>query len=230
LVLDIVSCNIERMLMPKKAIVPANTPWNWSEKSEAVTCYMLTGNMRVVAETTGIPYDTLTDWRKTDWWQQLVEELRTAKKAHTGNKLSAIVNNSLELLTDRLENGDWVLNNKTGQMTRRPVSLRDATQLTNSLMTRQLQMEELADRMEHRRETVQDTLKILAKEFQKWNRIQNKGATEVAFKETENAVHDQWEERLQEGSGKVYQQAGSEEEEGGAECSTTDNGASGQGT
>jgi hypothetical protein len=185
--------------------------YTWQKKVEVVTKYMSLGNMRLVSELCSVPYETLYDWRKQDWWKQLVEEIRVAKKAKTNQKLTDIIDISLEIVADRLENGDFVLNQKTGQVERKPVSVRDASTITNNLLTRQIQMEEMASKADVQRDTIQETLKILAKEFSKWN---NKSAAkpviDVNFKEVTNAVHDEREEGLQEGSSEVYEQTGSE--------------------
>jgi hypothetical protein len=162
---------------------------SWSEKTKAVQLYMLNGNMRLVSELVGIPYQTLMDWKRTEWWPSLVEELRNAKRAKTGTKLSSIIDTSLEIIQDRLENGDYILNNKTGQIERKPVTLRDTAALTNSLLTRQMQMEEIADRMENSKTTVQETLTLLAKEFQKMTK-KTTDYVDVEIKETTNAIHE----------------------------------------
>jgi hypothetical protein len=160
------------------------TKYSWSEKTEVVKKYMLLGNMRLVSELMNIPYDTLSGWRKQDWWVELHDEIRKAQKAKTNTKLSTIIEDSLEMIQDRIQNGDWVLNQKTGEMQRKAVPLRDVGNLTNQLLTRQLQLEELSERMEHRKESVQETLQLLAKEFSKWQRIQNKStATDVEIKD-----------------------------------------------
>lgn len=165
----------------------------WSDKSKACTLYMTNGNMRTVSELMDIPYATLCDWKNSDWWQQLVEEIRNAKRAKTGTKLSTIIDTSLEVVLDRLQNGDFILNNKTGKLERRKVSLRDAATVTNNLITRQLQMEELADKMDTNKATVQDTLAMLAKEFQKMNKQKQKAlATDVTFTEVvDNALDEE---------------------------------------
>jgi hypothetical protein len=161
--------------------------YTWEKKIEVASKYMQLGNMRLVSELTDVNYQTIADWRKTDWWMILIDELKQAKKAKTGQKLAEIIDQSIEVVTDRLENGDWVLNNKTGEMQRRPVSLRDAAQVTNNLITRQIQMEELAEKITTRKETVQETLKVLAGEFAKWNRTQkNKDAETIPYKEIQS--------------------------------------------
>lgn len=207
--------------------VSAKEKYPWSVKTEVVTRYMSVGNMRLISEVMNIPYNTLVDWKKEPWWADLVEEVRKAKRSKTNNKITRIIEDSLELIEDRLANGDFILNNKTGQIERKPVPLRDVANVTNQLLTRQLQLEELSDKMEQRSETVQETLKLLAKEFSKWQRIQNKSnSTTVEVKENNLALHDQWETRLQEGSGEVYEQTFGSEEEGGAEQSSSYDGES----
>lgn len=146
--------------------------YTWSEKADVVSFYMSVGNMRLVSEKKNIPYPTLCDWKKSEWWPTLVDELRLAKKLKQNAKIDTILESGIEVIKDRLENGDFILNNKTGVVQRKPVSLRDAGQITNALMTRQIQMEELAQRMDHRESSMKDTLDLLAKEFQKWNRLQ----------------------------------------------------------
>lgn len=154
--------------------VPARNGYPWSVKTEVVTRYMSVGNMRLVSEVMEIPYDTLLTWKKEPWWTELVNEVRKAKQSKTNQKITKIIEDSLAIIEDRLENGDFILNNKTGEVQRKPVPLRDVANVTNQLLTRQLQLEELSDKMEHRNETVQETLKLLANEFSKWQRIQNK--------------------------------------------------------
>jgi hypothetical protein len=193
--------------------VTAVSPYSWSDKTKAVQLYMLNGNMRIVSEVTSVPYDTLCDWKKQEWWATVVDELRAAAKAKRGTKLSHIVDVSLELVQDRLEKGDWIYNQKTGQLVRKPVSLRDVAQVTNNLMDKQIQLETLADKVDNNKTTVQETLAMLAKEFQKLNRNKQKtDAVDAVIKELPDALHDEWEEGLQEGSGEVHLKTRSEEE------------------
>ena len=158
----------------------AVTTWSWSDKTEAAKKYMLLGNMRIVSELTGISYNTLCDWRKQDWWSTLIDEIKAAQKAKRNTKMNEVIDESMEIIHDRIVNGDFILNNKTGEIQRKPVTLRDIGNLTNQLLTRQAQLEEITNRMENNKETVQETLKTLAKEFAKWQRISNKNqATDV---------------------------------------------------
>ena len=165
---------------------------------------MTLGNMRVVSEMSGFSYDTLTAWKKEEWWQPLVEELRNARNAQKGAKLENIIEESLEVVADRLKNGEVIFNSKTGELVRKPVSLRDASTVTNQLLTRQLQLEELGHKLDGDKTTVKETLTMLAKEFSKWNRIQNGKATDAIYEERETG--------LQAGSSSLYLETGSEKE------------------
>ncbi len=185
--------------------------YTWAEKTDAAKRWIVLGNMRLVSEVTGIPYNTLHDWRKQDWWSDLITEVKNGQKAQRNTKMNTVIEDSIEVIHDRILNGDVILNNKTGELQRKPVNLRDVGNLTNQLLTRQMQMEELSERMESRKETVQETLTMLAKEFSKWQRIQNKqNATDVEV--IEDAVHEEREEGLQEGSSPIHLETGSQEE------------------
>lgn len=185
--------------------------YTWADKTEAAKRWITLGNMRLVAEVTGISYNTLHDWRKQDWWAELIQEVKNGQKAQRNTKMNTVIEDSIEVIHDRILNGDVILNNKTGELQRKPVNLRDVGNLTNQLLTRQMQMEELSERMESRKETVQETLSMLAKEFSKWQRIQNKqNATDVEV--IDNAIHEEREEGLQEGSSSVHIETGSQEE------------------
>lgn len=185
--------------------------YTWAEKTDAAKRWIVLGNMRLVSEVTGIPYNTLHDWRKQDWWSDLITEVKNGQKAQRNTKINTVIEDSIGVIHDRILNGDVILNNKTGELQRKPVNLRDVGNLTNQLLTRQMQMEELSERMESRKETVQETLSMLAKEFTKWQRIQNKQtATDVEV--IEDAIHEEREEGLQEGSSSVHLETRSQEE------------------
>lgn len=147
--------------------LPEKRVSNWETKVRCVEKYLLLGNLRVISEQEGVKYDTLIDWKKSDWWKQLADEIRAARTSKKANKLSDIVNTSLEAIEDRLKNGDYVLNVKTGKIERRKVSLRDLNALTNNMLARQLQLEEFADKVEQRTESSEQIMASLAKEFAK---------------------------------------------------------------
>ena len=157
---------------------------SWAKRFDVVARYMLLGNGKLVAEQTGVSYDTLMDWRQSDWWPEVVQQLRRQGKKKTSDTLVKVVENSLDIVSERLDQGDWVLNQKTGKLVRKPVTAKDAAQIANNLLQRQIQVEDIVYAVENKQESVKDTLAMLAKEFQKLNRNTSKKETiDVEMKE-----------------------------------------------
>lgn len=170
-----------------------------SAKLEAVKLWLLTGNLRHTSAALNIPYITLQSWRYSEWWKELVEDLKTEENIQLNQKLRKIAEKSLEVLEDRLQNGDYVLDKQTGKLVRKPVNLRDTTLAYNSLHDRrQKLLEKKEDKQENKQ--VMDRLSALAQKFEEIaNRKQPIQVTDVMFVESTDAVHDQREEGLQEG-------------------------------
>ena len=188
---------------------------------EAVSRYMLLGNMRIVSEQVGIPYSVLYEWKKSDWWSEMVDQIKRQKKTKTNEHLTKIIETSLEAVQDRLDHGDFFMNVKTGKVERKPVSAKDANSIATNLLQRQIQLEELVERSQKTEDTVQDVLSKIALEFKRWNK--NK-ATDIEYVEimedSNRAIYDQRQEGLQEGSGEIHISSGSNQETSGAEQSS----------
>ena len=196
--------------------------FNVEKRIEVVTKYLALGNMRLVAELTGVSHQLCRLWKTQPWWKEMEDEIKASRTLQLDNKLSKIVDKSLETIADRLENGDVVFNQKTGQVVRKEVSLKDATKVATDLLTRQAVIQKQEDDRVVQKDngTIQDQLKLLAAEFAKFNGRNTGPVQDIPFVETNDALHDERTPRLQEGSGEVYLEAGCEEEEGEAECSS----------
>jgi hypothetical protein len=156
----------------------------WDKRLEVVSRFMLLGNMRVVAEQTNIHYTTLMEWKKSEWWPDLVEQLKRQKKNKQNDSLTKIIEQSLDILQDRLEGGDWVHDQKRGGLIRKPVSAKDAVAIANSMMQRQEIIEAAMERSNDGEETREEQLLKLAQEFQRWaKKKQNKEVIDVEVKE-----------------------------------------------
>ena len=202
-----------------------NQPYSEEQKIAAVTAYLAVGNMRIVSGATGIAYGLLRIWKTKPWWKEYEYEIKNAKRSETKDKLSKIVDKSLALIEDRLENGEMVLNNKTGKLVRKPVALRDISKLTNDMLERQekLDKQKLDESALQTQETMADTLKLLAAEFAKFNGSKKKEIIDVTdvTEVQENALHEEgWYEGLQTGIPEVPGDSGTETQPSGAECSS----------
>lgn len=206
----------------RRVTAKVRNEWPIEKRIECVSKYLVLGNLSLVAQLTGVSIATLEVWKKQPWWADLTNEVKATRRVQQDSKLSQIVDRALDTIADRLENGEHVYDQKTGQIVRKPVALRDANVTANTLMQRQAILEKLhrEDNSNKETKTIQEQLTFLANEFAKFNKRQNSLATTVEYKEIEDdAVHEEWEEGLQEGSEGIHQPTGSSEETDRAERS-----------
>lgn len=141
--------------------------YTWEKKYATVAVYLKCGSLRETERNTGVPAVTIENWRKSPWWDNIVNEIKTAQHTQQDNKLSQIINKALNKIEDALDNGELILNNKTGEMVRKPVGLRDATRAASELMQRQMAVNKTLAIEQVQKQTVDETLKYLATEFAK---------------------------------------------------------------
>lgn len=198
-----------------------NATWSIEKKIEAVTTWLALGNLRHVAAVTGVSYGMIKQWRIQPWWKDVEAEIIASRRIQSANKLSKIVDKSLDVIDDRLDNGDFIYNSKSGELLRKPVTLRDATSAANALMQRAAIIEKLNkdEAVVEATASIQEQLVSLAAEFAKMNKRDNSKATTIDYTEVgeDNAVHEEREARLQEGGGEIYEPSGSNQEAFGAE-------------
>lgn len=142
--------------------------YTWEKKYSVVAIYLANGSLRDTEVSTGVPAQTIENWRKSPWWPDLVDQIKTAQTTQLNTKLSKLINKSLAVVEDTLEHGELILNNKTGELVRKPVGIRDATRAASELMQRQVQLNKTIQTEQHQA-TMEDTLRSLAQEFAKWN-------------------------------------------------------------
>ena len=141
-----------------------NSPYSWDKKVQAVTSYLVLGDMSLVAALIKIPHQTVRLWKTKDWWKEVEGTIREQNNIQTNAKLKKIVDKSLDTVMDRLEEGDFQYDPKTGRFVRKPVLLRDAAKAAEVMMHRQdlmnqIQIQKLAV------PTVDEALKRIAAEF-----------------------------------------------------------------
>lgn len=127
----------------RRAIDGTMRRWSDSQKVEAVHTYLILGSLKLVSGALKIPFDTLKVWKASEWWKSMIEDLRVQEDLQLSSRLRKIVDKSYDVVEDRLENGDFVYNQKTGQLRRKPVSMRDAHKVAMDLTA---QKEHLIDR------------------------------------------------------------------------------------
>jgi ribosomal protein S8E len=210
---------------------PPNGRWSPEKKIEVVTKWLALGNLRLVSELTGVSYGLVRLWRIEPWWKDLEAEIKASRRIQTDTKLAKIVERSLETVADRLENGNFKYNRKTGEVDRIPISALEANKIASDMLTQQniLAKQEVLETTAQQAQSVQDTIKLLFNEFAKFN---TKRTVEVVATEVTDAVHDQREEGLQEAVRPLRWETGEhsqEEPDQSSESSDGEGGSSPQG-
>jgi hypothetical protein len=152
--------------------------WSDSQKLEAVKTYLILGNLTLTASALGIPHNTVKTWKKSEWWKTIEQELMVQEDLQLGDRLKKIVNKSYDVIEDRMANGDFVYDQKTGEMRRKPVNMKDAHKVG-------LDLQERRDELVRRHvegdtittDKIEKTLLDLAKRFEDIANGANKKAT-----------------------------------------------------
>lgn len=104
------------------------------QKLETVQSYMLLGNLAMTARVLKIPEETVRHWKASTWWREIEGELKIQDEMQLSARLKNIMEKSLEVTEERLENGDYVYNQKTGAIRRKPVNMKDAHKVSMDLI------------------------------------------------------------------------------------------------
>lgn len=119
--------------------------WTESKKREVIHTYLVTGNVAMTARIMDVPEDTLRYWRRQDWWDEWVREIRHSGKVELSGKMKKIVEASVAVIEDRILNGDFVFDQKSGEVVRKPVNLKDAHKVAIDMVDRQGLLEQEVD-------------------------------------------------------------------------------------
>ena len=205
----------------KKAGDPGQ--WPQSKKTEAVLTWLTTGNMSQTSVMLGVPLQTLNLWKRSTWWKDIVDGIHDDDKVELDAKYQKIIRKALTVVDDRLENGNFMMDQKTGQIVRVPVNMADTHRVMKDLVDQQLTLRIDKKTEEINLETVNDKLKKLAEQFQTMagggKKLLKVGQIYEVEGETD-AVHDQRKEGHSQGEQAVQFQAGAEEEQSTTEQST----------
>lgn len=162
--------------------------WSDQQKIEAVQAFILYGKMPAVEAVTGIPRNTLSNWKYMDWWKDLEAELRASDDIELSGKLKKLIDKSVDVLADRMDKGDFFYDQKTGELRRKPVSLRDAHVVTKDLIT---QRRVLDNKPVQATETsMEQTLQMLASKFEEFAKTIRRNE-QVIEGEVIDAIHEE---------------------------------------
>ncbi len=207
----------------------AHQPGWWPEKKkiEAVTAWMSSGSLPIASATTGVPLETIRTWRRMPWWKEIESQIKDEDNQELDAKFSKIIKKTLDTIEDRLDNGNFQLDPKTGRVLRVPVNLRDTHRVMTDIVDKRKVIRN-EPTTTNSSDGVNDRLVKLASQFaefalkQKGTEMKQTG--EIYEGDWSDAVHEERETGLQKGVLEVPQRRGTEEEQGSSERSTTNNG------
>lgn len=108
-----------------------------STKIDTIQTYLaLGGNLRLTSAATGIAYTTLCSWKHSEWWKQLVTDIKKEEKLELSARTKRIVEKSMDLLADRLDNGDYIYDQKKGELIRKPLVAKDIHRIAIDMIDR----------------------------------------------------------------------------------------------
>jgi hypothetical protein len=136
-------------------------------KEQVVATFALIGNCRRVSELTDVNESTIRRWKTEPWWAEMMAKVRVEADEELDGKFNTIIEKAMININDRLENGDYVYNIKTGEVVRKGVSAKESAQVAVMMLDkRQLLRGQPTSRSE--KVSVGDRLDSLAKEFKKF--------------------------------------------------------------
>lgn len=141
-----------------------NKHWSDKQKADAVNSYLLLGNLALTSRLLSIPEVTLRVWKAQTWWKDAVAEAKATEKIELSARIKKLVDASLTVVADRLEHGDFQFDQKTGQVVRKPVNMKDAHKVAID-MQNQRDIIEKSEKVEQTEEHVEDKLLKLAEKF-----------------------------------------------------------------
>lgn len=138
--------------------------WPDSKKIEVVTTYLSTGSVGITESLTNVPRATINTWRRQPWWKEQVEEIQNQEYVELDKKLTKVMEKALDAVADRLENGEYIYDDKTGKIKRVPAKLRDTHRVLSDMIDKKKLIQK-TNKPEKREEVTMDHLVKLAEAF-----------------------------------------------------------------
>jgi len=139
---------------------------------EAVALYAAIGNAAEVARILGVQSTLIRQWKTLEWWDVMMRRVHLEKDEELDSKFTKIVDKAVDEINDRLENGEFVYNARTGETVRVKPKMRDVAMVAaTNLEKRQLLRGQPTSRSE--KIDVSDSLKRLATEFAKFSKAKD---------------------------------------------------------
>lgn len=136
---------------------------------KALTTFLATGSPAHTAAITGIPEPTINTWRKQEWWNERIKEIREGENIQLDAKLTKVMDKALDAVVDRIENGEYMYDPRTGEIRRVPAKLRDVQKVAGDMIDKKTLLAKMQKgKEEDKKQVTADHLIQLAREFAKF--------------------------------------------------------------
>lgn len=142
--------------------------WPESKKIEAVTAYLSLGTLPLAAALVKVPLNTVIKWKKQPWWIEMTQKIQEEDNQELDVKFSKIIKKTLDVIEDRLENGNFQMDQKTGRVLRIPVNVGDSHRIMSDLVDKRKVIRHEPTQIKEKKEQVNDRLINLAEQFAKF--------------------------------------------------------------
>jgi len=133
------------------------------KRRECVISYLVHKSLKKVGELTGVNRHTLAEWKDQPWWRDIEAEIVTEHAAKFDQRLSKLLETSIEKLQERIEEGELKLA-KDGQQVSTPISAKDLAYITKTIFDTRQVLRNLPTSIQKRDDTL---LNILAEKLRK---------------------------------------------------------------
>jgi hypothetical protein len=136
---------------------------------KALTTFLATGSQAHTAAITGIPEPTIVSWRRQEWWNERIKEIKESENIQLDVKLTKVMDKALDAVVDRIENGEYMYDPRTGDIRRVPAKLRDVQKVAGDMIDKKTLLAKIQKGKEESKQHITaDHLVLLAKEFAKF--------------------------------------------------------------
>ena len=157
----------------KKSLQPdGRARWHEEVKNKALALRSQGLTYKSIAAELGVPFDTISNWKETDWWKDGLRDIRNEDYTRLDKKLTDMLESTMLELQDRIKNGDSVYDPRTGKIKRVPVKMRDLNTAMNAAIEKRQLIRNLPSKIV---ENVSHTAQLanLAQEFAKFVSARN---------------------------------------------------------
>jgi hypothetical protein len=178
-------------------------------KLDILAEYLETGNMAEAGRRYGVDRKTIQQWKeRAKWWPFALHYLKQCKNEATDGRLTALFDDSITVLEDRIKNGDihFVFDKETGkqEIKRVPIKAQTAAQILATVADKRNLLRKEGVQVEEATTSTDQALERILDTFQKVANNGNKPETIDSYADFTELKEAEREASSTQGNGKVH--------------------------